>query len=300
MIDRLNFYDLYGYLLPGLAVLGVLWFPLWVVAGKQLPDAWSSAIIALAFCYVIGHLLQQLARDAFPQGFVGGDGSRRFPSDYLLDTTNEWLSAEYPGSLRGQHLVPEVRAGVVTKIAVTFGLDVGSPARPGLEVVQRRQDAFLLCRRALLQRGAGSYAEQFEGMYAMMRGLLAAATFSLFYNAGWAFGWVTRPWAPGVLAAVTVYLVLATAVVTALVGERSRIFWGLTTALFPLGLYLSGSSSTASTVTPERMIAFGAVLIGSWLARQQFQAAYRFFAVAFAATVYRDFYVLMRLPSPKP
>lgn len=170
MIERLNFYDVYGYLLPGLALLGVIWFPFWFVAGSTLPAAaLSSAVFALVVAYVIGHLLQGLARTALRQ--ERPEKGNRLPSDYLLDR-NE------PG------LRNEVRARVIDLILTYYSLDVGAPVDAG-ELTSRRREAFLLCRRALIQQKAGSYAEQFEGMYALMRGLAAAAVLSASYHLGW-------------------------------------------------------------------------------------------------------------------
>ena len=60
-MDRFNFYDVYGYLLPGLVTLGLFALPFRIVAGFQLPSEWSGTFVALVVGYVVGHVLQNLA-----------------------------------------------------------------------------------------------------------------------------------------------------------------------------------------------------------------------------------------------
>jgi hypothetical protein len=70
VIQRFNFYDVYGYLIPGLALVALLWLPSAAVE-HHLQDAkieWVAA--ALAVAYVVGHLLQNLAANAVEIKFV--------------------------------------------------------------------------------------------------------------------------------------------------------------------------------------------------------------------------------------
>jgi len=220
VIERLNFYDVYGYLLPGLALLGVGWFPFWFVAGSPFPAALSSALFALVVSYVFGHLLQRLARTAFPQGRAK-DG--RFPSDYLLDKDDPELR-------------PEVRAHVIDLIQRKFDLSVGAAAQAA-EATDRRNEAFLLCRRALIQQKAGSYAEQFEGMYALMRGLAAVAALSVGYHLGWAGGrLLSTSLAIGIgWVLVALGAVSAIASLVRSLRDGPYMFWALTVAFVPSG-----------------------------------------------------------------
>jgi len=64
-MDRFNFYDVYGYLLPGLVTLGLFALPFRIVAGFQLPSEWSGTFVALVVGYVVGHVLQNLASPVF-------------------------------------------------------------------------------------------------------------------------------------------------------------------------------------------------------------------------------------------
>jgi len=280
MIERLNFYDVYGYLLPGLALLGVIWFPFWFVAGFTLPaSALSSALFALVVAYVIGHLLQGIARTALRQ--ERPEKGNRVPSDYVLDRNEP--------SLRN-----EVRARVIDLILTHFSLNVDAPVNAG-ELTSRRREAFLLCRRALVQQKAGSYAEQFEGMYALMRGLAAVAGFSASYHLGWAGGQAipTRlttylGWGLAGLCVVAAFAVFVTSV-----RQSPILFWTLAIALLPLGAVLGSSFKTVSSLGDIAVLVV--VASGSLFSGRLFHQAYQYFGNEFAATVYRDFYVLNQM-----
>jgi hypothetical protein len=280
MIERLNFYDVYGYLLPGLALLGVAWFPFSFVAGWTLPGALSSALFALVVAYVAGHLLQGLVRTALPQ--QRPEKGTRLPSDYLLDEND-------PGLTNG------VRTRVIDLILAHFSLDVGTAPNVA-ERTARRKDAFLLCRRALIQQKAGSYAEQFQGMYALMRGLAAVAALSASYHFGWSCG---RLIPLGAVTWIGLGLVgLALVGVGLLFARRvseSRVFWALALALLPLGAVLSSSFKTVSSLGTTDIAVLLVVALSSLFAFHQFRRNYQYFGEEFAATVYRDFFVLNQM-----
>jgi hypothetical protein len=103
VIERLNFYDVYGYLLPGVALLGVIWLPFWVVTRYELPAALSSALAILFVGYVAGHFISRVSTLAFPSSRVeraqgAKDGAparperRRLPSDYILDDSESSIA----------------------------------------------------------------------------------------------------------------------------------------------------------------------------------------------------------------
>src|SRR5437899_917034 len=93
-MDRFNFYDLYGYLLPGLVTLGLLGLPFRLIPGFQLPTEWSATFVALVFGYVVGHILQAVATPAFPHTVNG----RPYSAIYL-DANDTTLSAELKSRL---------------------------------------------------------------------------------------------------------------------------------------------------------------------------------------------------------
>jgi hypothetical protein len=300
VIERLNFYDLYGYLIPGLCLLGIIWFPIWYIAGVELPKEWTSALAALVLAYVCGHLLQRLSRRAFPSDIEGTDGARRTPSDFLLDD-DAWRPRSE--ELIGQRLTERLRAGVALAIRDRFDIDVVS-GPPGTQR-GRRQDAFFLSRRALLLGQTGSYAEQFEGMYSLMRGLTAGAVLGAAFAVGWAVGGITVIGAAAPVASVVAHVMLTVvAVWTATFWEPflerpPATYWLAAGIVMTVGTYL-GARFAPGIVSAERatvLIGLTALLI---FAANQFHAAYKYFAVHFAATVYRDFYVLFRThPAPR-
>src|SRR4051794_30126801 len=77
MIERLNFYDVYGYLLPGSFLLFLLWLPFGIVTGAWPPGEVTSALIAVVIAYITGHLLQGLIREVLPSDLPP---ARRYPS----------------------------------------------------------------------------------------------------------------------------------------------------------------------------------------------------------------------------
>jgi hypothetical protein len=95
------------------------------------------------------------------------NGVRSFPSDDMLDEDDNTFSNDVKDRIR-------------TKILEWYKLDVSERKNRGA--------AFAMCRNELLQKGRISYAEQFQGMYALMRGLGAACFLSSANVFGWAIG----------------------------------------------------------------------------------------------------------------
>ncbi|GAC1538361.1 MAG: hypothetical protein NVS2B4_18410 [Ramlibacter sp.] len=168
MTDRFNFYDIYGYLLPGLVLGALVGLPFWLILGKGPPGELASAALALVLGYVLGHLLQLMAKVHLPE--------REMPSATLLRPADSRLSAVLKALLQ---------AKVQKKLGVTFDL-----AAPDNKLVG---EAFFLCRQDLLHSGRATYAEQFQGLYAMMRGFTLAFGAGAAYCAGLWLGTVC-PW----------------------------------------------------------------------------------------------------------
>jgi hypothetical protein len=284
MIERFNFYDIYGYLLPGITLLGLLWLPLFVVAQKGIPAAWSSALITVVLGYAVGHLLSGLAREVFPHGKLGKDGRLRPPSDYILDNSDGTLSEP-------------LKRQIIRRVSERFGLLVGAVEEPDLATSQRRQDAFFLCRRALIQSEVGSYAEQFEGMYTLMRSWSGSMVLAIAYYLGWIVGPMLIP-----LQHVAPYLLL-TSIIIAIWGAKRphllslgskprklHLFWLVVVLFLFLGSILSGHIAPAQSHVDQYVLVV-TVLSCLFLARR-FHNAYLYFATLFASTVYRDFFVL--------
>ena len=270
MIERFNFYDVYGYLLPGaiLLTLGALPFAL---STWDLPSLeWTSAITFIVAGYVVGHFLQALARDAVPST-VRKDGKARFPSDIVLDEGDPTFPKEFKETLKRY-------------VSDDFGLDASA--------VNQRQAVFNVCRQALQASDSPSYAEQFQGLYAFMRGIFAASLVMLANYLGWLVGSRFGPswWVPGqvlVGAAVTVWLF------TVLINRYG--FWSL--------LLLAASAGALAGIrfplTPTREFALGLAIPFLIVSAKLSRSAYILFAHKFATTVYEAYYVRQVVPTAK-
>ena len=183
MLDRLNFYGIYGYLLPGTVLLSLLWFPFGLLLGSWPELDWKTAGVALLFAYIAGHVLHALSEAAFPAEIDDDKGNRFYPSDLLVDRDGDKC---LPGLT---HLGPSLKQQLQDRIRNQFnGLDIGIDKSLSSDVVDRdkvkadRRSAFFKCRSYIIQIGAAAYAEQYQAMYALMRGVAAAfiLAFSLY------------------------------------------------------------------------------------------------------------------------
>lgn len=290
MTIKFNFYDIYGFALPGFLLLAVLWLPFGLIEGKW-PDAeFSSALVGVIIAYFAGHVLQQVAGNAIPSDFLGG----RHASSVFLDEKDSTFSKEFKNRLRLQ-------------ILSTFQLDVSNEGE--------RRDAFFLCRSALIKSKTVVYAEQFEGLYALMRGLCAAFGIAVVYYFGWAYSGELHRLVPSALGTwqfsgviVLVGLVLASFALVAADrftaskkasqkdDERTKyekwtkyakrlMIWSLFVAVFAAGYYLGLSSVD---VSKHRGLLIAAAVL-SFFGSERCYAGYKSFAQEFAKAVYRDF-----------
>ena len=181
MIPNLNFYDIYGYLLPGLTFLSLFWLPFGLIQ-KDLPsEKWSSALVGLVLGYVSGHVLQIILQSTLPSDHEYFS-ARRFSSDRMLDADDSSFTQLFKTHLAG-------------RIKESFGIDVDVSRRgPDFandqlkSLSQSRVEAWYLCRSLLLIGKANSYGEQFQGLSVLMRGLVGAFGLGLTYHLGFAAG----------------------------------------------------------------------------------------------------------------
>ena len=167
MIEKFNFYDVYGYFVPGAAFLALFWIPFGVVKHNWLSSTWTEAIIAAVVSYILGHLLQSLATNAIPSG------EDRYPSEIYLDSDDKQL----PDNSKKQ---------IQDLIKKQFNLELQVEKKGDDTIDEIRHNAFLLARQVLIQGEAASYAEQSQGMYALTRGLVSVFALSFAYWLGWA------------------------------------------------------------------------------------------------------------------
>jgi len=294
LIQRFNFYDVYGYLVPGPVLLAVFWLPFGLVLDHWPATGWSSALVALVFAYVAGHVLQLLAAPAFPH-------ARPLPHDSLLGANNLTFSV----ALKDQ---------LYDRIQDQFHINVRQGPAADQDLPRRRQDAFLLCRIALIRSGAASYAEQFQGMYALMRGVTAALVLGASNYLGWGLGSLLSSQESTFLWCVIVVL-LAFAVLA--FGDLIRVrlsptdatprgwrawleqggwrLWLTAGVSFFVGAMISSQHPQASA-TARLVVGIGA---GALLVAYLCYRGYRRFATEFAASVYRGFAGLGEVSVPE-
>ena len=304
MIERFNFYDVYGYLLPGVLLLGLVWFPIGLTTAALPSAAWSSAVVALALAYVVGHLLANLSSAAFPSLIRDKQGRKRAPSDLLFDRPED--------EVLSQRLY-DLKEPIAEQIRKDFGIDVEPNAiwAPGLK--GRRGAAFLQCRKVLIHEKNAAYAEQQEGMYVLMRGCAAAFVLACALYLGLAIGSRYRETLP---AARQLSLAFFVCILVALVfgfialafqrrpagderGPRAVVFWSIAAAFAFAGLIagdqLQISNGTADALThlektlmqqtdPTKFVAAERA-VNRWRIREQIQLHLPILMLGAAGTV---------------
>jgi hypothetical protein len=279
---KFNFYDIYGFALPGFLLLAVLWMPFGLIDG-QWPDAeFSSALLGVILAYIAGHILQTVAHNAMPSDFMEG---RRYPSAVFLDNGAPPFTDEFKRRLEDQ---------IRRVFELEISADISGPQKDGV-----RADAFFLCRSALIKSKTVIYAEQFEGLYALMRGLSAAFAVAVAYYLGWAFSGQLRflkafgfmqSWKLSGL--VTVAGIIGALYALMRVGRDRRdrrAKLAMTTllliAVFATGYYVGLPKVEAS----EHRYQLLAAAVFSFFAAERCYWGYTYFAKEFAKAVYRDF-----------
>jgi hypothetical protein len=260
MIERLNFYDLYGYLLPGAALIAVVYLP-FLMAGSPAPSLeLSSAVISLILAYLLGHLLQILVRPVFTEGpypsdtLITGEGKSGFPADFKSELRKLLLD--------------------------DFTLDVSKAAD--------RATVFESCRYAVQSKETTSYAEQHQGMYVLMRGL---AGVSLIGTAN-QLGWIIREYG-------TSHPQVATSILWgslfALFGHAiagRAWFWIASAAVLWVGAH--GYFVQPGQHIDQALLIMSSV--GLVVAATLFQESFRHFQTMFAKAVYVTYFARRRSP----
>jgi hypothetical protein len=241
----------------------------------------SATVFILGFSYVIGHVLQTVATVSVPSKIKDPSGKMRMPSDRLLDPDDTNLASKVKSELE-RHVKAEFEIDLDTTHAAT-GSD---------EISLKRTDAFFLCRGLLIRQKAADYIEQFEGLYAMLRGLSVAFGIGALYLAGWGCSSFTSKCAKEV--ALAIALSGCTGVLTksllAAFGRKktSADFWllgFLLVSAFGLGMRFGVARSAGANHLSEMW--FGA--LASLIASVRCYSGYREFAMHFAKAVWRDF-----------
>jgi len=297
LIEKFNFYDIYGYLLPGAVALLLFWLPIGIKQHKLPAGDWTSALLGAAIAYVTGILLQTFAdkilRSTAAKGQEGDRTYDRFPSQKLLDA--------------GGPLSTTIKTGVADAVQDKFGIkkeDLAVDNTPTKAQDAYRNDAFLLARHFLVAAKEASYVEQYEGMYALTRGLAAALGMAGVYYLGWALSFLGGSWTSTVCyLAVCLGIALALFTTMALILRKthgSGLEWlatsGLLLAVLGLGFGMGHHYEDTSRLSALLLL----FALAAFLASLRAYRFYKEFTVTFAVTVWRDFFVAGRKKPDPP
>src|ERR1700689_247604 len=96
MIEKFNFYDIYGYFLPGLALIAVFWLPFGLVLGKWPSGDIASAVFDVALAYFAGHMMLYVSTNTIPSydAQKSTPDHSRYPSQTVLDEDNKKIPKE--------------------------------------------------------------------------------------------------------------------------------------------------------------------------------------------------------------
>jgi hypothetical protein len=178
MIEKFNFYDIYGYFLPGLALIAVFWLPFGLVLGKWPSGDIASAVFDVALAYFAGHMMLYVSTNTIPSydAQKSTPDHSRYPSQTVLDEDNKKIPKE------GKDKIAEA---VRKEFQLELGVNDSTSKFDG-----NRQTAFELARQRLSLEKIQSYAEQFQGMYSLARGFVIAFSAGAAYYSGWVLGGV--------------------------------------------------------------------------------------------------------------
>ncbi|MGH9644544.1 MAG: hypothetical protein ACRD3Q_19240 [Terriglobales bacterium] len=285
MIEKFNFYDIYGYLLPGLILVGVLWVPFGLALHFWPSGSWESVLTVAAIAYVFGILLQGIVGGVVPSKTrLGG----RNPSAALLDA-------------HGATLSPQVQTELAAQVKAHLKLTLPINEDGTLDIDKTREDISLIVRHLLIREKGTSYAEQMQGMYTLLRGIIGSLSIAFFYWIGWALAIFYVKWVH-VLACIglVVAILVASWIVVDLVilrrfrnSKSSETGWRLYAYMWLIAAltvgYLLGSyygTSRASSI----VLLVGSLCCFPTVIRSYEQ--YKRFTDHYAGTIWRDFIAL--------
>ncbi len=199
MIDKFNLYDLFGYLIPGVFSLVLLWLPIQLMWGYSFELSIGAGVAAAAVAYLVGHVLQALARPAVNNSVHG------FNWTYiLLHETDDHFPSETKAQIRAA-LLKHFDLDVDHRKVSMEGMSLDEQRAVLRDLNRKTKNAGRLARSMLVHVGKSSHHEQFEGMYALSRGMSATAGAAAIYYLGWfitlSFGYadLTLGWTPALI-----------------------------------------------------------------------------------------------------
>lgn len=289
MIERFNFYDVYGYFVPGCSLLALLWLPYGIATQSWPSTELGPALAAIIFAYIIGHFLQILSTNALPSKIEDKSGKIRYPSEVFLDSEDTVFS-------------PEFKERLAQLVQSDFGLGLAvdkSPTGQSDEefspISRRRQNAFFLCRGTLIREKIAAYPEQFEGMYTLLRGLTTTCLLGVAYCLGWSSAICRARWTTRVAVGILIFglcYCLVCGLIIVLRKRRKLPLWvdrafllGFSLAFVGSG-HLLGFAYMHSRHLAQLFAGIAALLLVFAL---KFFTAYKTFAENFAKAVWQDY-----------
>lgn len=254
---RLNFYDLYGYVIPGLVALLLLYLPM---AGQvELSLGW---ILVLLCSHPIGFVLHEVARDVLPSRISWDDGRQALPSARVADEAGAGLFAS------------EDAREVVLHALTARGV-----------AVPPSSERFTQLRHEVLRSGSGAYVEQMHGMQALSRTLyLVTASGAVGATGGAVVAFLGSP-SIGSILLLGGFLGLLYALRE---GMEPLVQWaGKQTHRWPGFLLLLFAGGLAAPTSGLRGDLWGLVAIALVLATRPLRTAHPRYAKEFARAVYR-------------
>ena len=300
VIKQFNFYDVYGYLLPGLLLLVMFWLPIGILTQSWPDQDLSKALFLAALTYIAGHILQNIAISVVPSTVRDAQGRPRVPSDLFLDRSNGVFGSDFKAILAQQ-------------VRQLFNLDlaVNSDGDGKTSLSTNRNTAFYQARSYLIVKKSAHYAEQFEGLYAMMRGLACALLAGALYVSGWGISFYRQNWLvqdamAGLLAASIAGSLFFSAVALAPKANAKKAVLRLAACLLAV---VVGAGYWVSNEQPVEFWRHAPVHC-EWIlwacscvaliAAARCYAAYKSFASLFAQTVSRDFSACLSIQEAFP
>jgi hypothetical protein len=300
MMERFNFYDVYGYLIPGTVWLVLLALPFWLTLSTFPASFATLTALGLLGGYIAGHVLAGLARVAIPSARyqIGGESVQRSVAV---------LSADYPGK---DPLAKAVRQNLGRCFQKRFEFNPIDPFDlPGAKQM------FFLCRTALAQAKLVSYVEQYQGMSNLTRSLAFASVQTATFYSAWVVAGIL--WrlpeanARNVLPMVTLVAGMFSAMALRRAVKREAIAEKRELAPFKLAraecfaaLILSAIVAAAAArwypldARMGHQLAIAATLL--WMLASRMQSASESFDEFMVVAVYRDFVVSCLSPKSEP
>lgn len=291
MIKQFNFYDIYGYVFPGLLLVALLWFPVGLICQSWPEKDIESAAFLTVAAYIAGFFMQSIATIVVPSK-VKANGKLRSPSELYLDHSDKQFSAAFKADLAAQ-----------AKTEFNLELSVDRDADGAGDVSKTRQDAFFQARAYLVANDAARYVEQFQGLYVMSRGFACAFIAGALYIAGWALSFHrTIAWVPFALATIAIVALLVALIASCVsiwpsAGDNvkraavRRLSSSLLAAVFCAGFWagnIQPAASWAKAPAYAELILWVAAC-AALLIYPRCYATYQSFTGTFAQTVWRDF-----------